>query len=389
MTNPDTIPAFILGNGFSALGTLQILGRQQIPAFVLTPPDEAIRSSKWYAEFTVDGTRCDRPDGLAPFLESLVIERAVLIPCSDEYALAVAELSDQLKSRFPASLPPADTIALLTDKLQLADTMRSLDLPHAASIAVESADMVRELVSDIDRRGFLKPRNSQPFFRDYQTKAFWYDSVDEAVDLFQKATGDGHRMIWQEFIDGPPSRHFYVEGFVDRTGETRALFARRRRRMYPARFGNSSAMVSIPLEEVPVAIDTMNRLLNHLDYRGVFSAEFKDDQGGLPRLLEVNPRPWWYVNVAAQCGVDVIRMAYDDALEREVQAIASYQSGVEFVYHYLDYHAVHLEGIPIAGMLRKWATARPTFYSSDDPNPSIQKAATWTKKKFMRLFDRK
>jgi len=47
----------------------------------------------------------------------------------------------------------------------------------------------------------------------------------------------------------------------------------------------------------------------------VFSAEFKfDERDGLFKILEVNARPWWYVDFAARCGVDVCRMAYRDAL---------------------------------------------------------------------------
>ena len=231
MTITDRTPAFVLGDSFTALGVLQILGRQQIPVFVLTEANSAIRSSRYFAEFTVDGTRCDSPDDLPSFLESLVIERAVLIPCSDEYALAVSRLPEFLQSRFPSSSPDTVTINRLVDKLQLAELMRTLSLPHAESIAVDSADLVRELAAESGRHGFLKPRNSQPFFRDFATKAFWYESEQNALELYEKAVAGGHAMIWQEYVDGPPTRHFYVEGYIDRHGETKATYARRRLRM--------------------------------------------------------------------------------------------------------------------------------------------------------------
>jgi D-aspartate ligase len=77
-----------------------------------------------------------------------------------------------------------------------------------------------------------------------------------------------------------------------------------------------------------------------VQYRGIFSAEFKrDERDGLFRLLEVNARPWWFVDFAVRCGVDVCRMAYDDALGREVPPVESYKVGASCIYPYYDFFA--------------------------------------------------
>ena len=46
----------------------------------------------------------------------------------------------------------------------------------------------------------------------------------------------------QEYIPGPPDQSYFVDGFADCTGEIRALFSRRRVRMFPADHGNSTFM---------------------------------------------------------------------------------------------------------------------------------------------------
>ena len=57
-----------------------------------------------------------------------------------------------------------------------------------------------------------------------------------------------------------------------------------------------------------------------VSYRGIFSAEFKcDDRDGFFKILEVNARPWWYVEAAACAGMDVCSMAYHDALGPTVE----------------------------------------------------------------------
>ncbi len=91
--------------------------------------------------------------------------------------------------------------------------------------------------------------------------------------------------------------------------------------MFPLDFGNSTCMVSVAADEVAPAVASVERLLAHVGYRGIFSAEFKyDERDGLFKILEVNARPWWYVEFTARCGVDVCTLAYRDALGEAVGA---------------------------------------------------------------------
>ena len=105
--------------------------------------------------------------------------------------------------------------------------------------------------------------------------------------------------VFQEYVAGPMDAHYFIDGFVDRLGEVKAFFARRRLLMYPVDFGNSTLMVSVPLGEVAPALESLRVLFSDLGYRGIFNAEFKrDERDGLFKLLEVNVRPWWFV----ECG---------------------------------------------------------------------------------------
>ena len=73
--------------------------------------------------------------------------------------------------------------------------------------------------------------------------------------------------------------------------------------MHPPDFGNSSYMVSVPLQEAAGAVDTLRTIMGHTGFRGIFSAEFKRDaDDGLFKLLEVNIRPWWYVEFNQRFG---------------------------------------------------------------------------------------
>src|SRR6266404_9115130 len=115
------------------------------------------------------------------------------------------------------------------------------------------------------------------FRRRFGVKALHFRTPDEAMSRAREAAKAGLEVMLQEYVPGPPSHHYMVEGFVDRTGRVCARFVRQRLRMFPPDFGDSTYMVSVSLDRVRAAVDSLDRLLAHLSYRGVFEAEFKYD----------------------------------------------------------------------------------------------------------------
>ena len=243
----------------------------------------------------------DNPEALLAGLESAGVDRAVLIGCSDVWSTALSRPPEPARARYPTSMPSAEVLELLVDKWLFAQALDLHGVPHPRTIAVESED---DLYADGLDSPFLKPRNSQLFAQVYGRKAFTFTTPQEAIEAYGKIADAGLTAVLQDYVPGPATNHVFVDGFIDREGIVRALFARRRLRMFPPDFGNSSLMVSIPLDEVAGAIDGVVRLLSGIEYRGIFSAEFKlDSRDGEHKILEMNSRPWWYIGFAARCGV--------------------------------------------------------------------------------------
>src|SRR6185436_8584850 len=132
---------------------------------------------------------------------------------------------------------------------------------------------VLDSVSDEDiASSFLKPANSGRFSAIYNVKAVRPQNRAQAQALFSEAAGRGLELMLQEFVPGPPTAHYFLDGFMDRRGRVCGMLARRRLRMHPADFGNSTLTESIPLEEIRDAEESLRRLLSGIGYRGVFSA---------------------------------------------------------------------------------------------------------------------
>jgi predicted ATP-grasp superfamily ATP-dependent carboligase len=180
----------------------------------------------------------------------------------------------------------------------------------------------------------------------------------------------------QEYIPGPASRHYFIDGFVDRQGEIRAVFARQRMRMYPLDFGDSSYMTTVPTGRVAQAVDSLKKLLPAVDYRGIFSAEFKlDGRDDTYKLIEVNTRPWTYINFDSVHGMNMAAMSYRDALGGEVPTVTTYDLGASMVYLPNDLGACwalwRRADISLVGWLASWMKARSAVFSIRDPLPSL------------------
>ena len=297
---------------------------------------------------------------LADWLTALPIDRAVLMPCSDHRVSEVAALPAALRERFSASVPTEQTLERFVDKGHFADLLRTTGTPHPFSKPLSDVCDLDDVPDAIFGSAMLKPRDSQSFIDHFRTKALHVTSRTEAVEQLARVREAGFAVILQEYIPGPATDHYFVDGFIDRHGTVRAIFVRQRLRMYPLDFGNSTAMVSVEPGVASQAVASITSLLTGVGYRGIFSAEFKrDPRDGVFKILEVNTRPWWYVDFAARCGVDVCRMAYEDALNRPVETVERYEIGRSLVFPYHDYFAckaLRRDGkLSAWGWLRSWA----------------------------------
>jgi len=300
----------------------------------------------------------------------------VLIPCTDQWVAAVAGLDPSLTARFPASVAPPETIQVLLDKGRFAEATGRLGVPHPRTVCLNPQDDPATLPDAAFHDAFLKPRNSKAFLERYGVKATRFTTRAEAIAFMLEARRAGLELMLQEYIPGPASCHYFLNGFIDRRGEVCACLACRRLRMPPREFVDGSFGVSIPLEEMREAVQAVRHLLGALRYRGVFNAEFKyDERDGRFKILEVNVRPWSDVGFTIACGVDVVEMAYRDALGLPVQPVTGYKVGRRYLDPSPDVDAgrrLLREGrLTLWTWLRSWPGATQMIFSWDDPVPAL------------------
>jgi len=365
-------PVVALGAGLTLTAVQRLFGEAGVPVFSSCAAEDFSRRSRWYRMIPAS-PESQKPDLLALLLRELPFERAVLVPCADDWAVAVAALPDHLAAQFPSSTPPLTALRAMVDKRSFSELLTQQNVPHPETRLLRSAADLHALPPEAFQDAILKPISSVEFARKFGIKGHFVKCREQAIELSAQLE---FPILLQEYIPGPPDAGYFVEGFFDRTGKLRALLARRRLRMHPAILGNSSLTVSVPLEDVDSAIQPFLAMLEAVHYRGMFSAEFKfDARSGQFKLLEVNARAWWYVGFAAHCGVDLCHMSYRDALELPVDARMSYDKGRRSFFLSNDFHAWRKGKKSgersIRSLIGPWLGAQEALFRWNDPLPAV------------------
>lgn len=214
-----------------------------------------------------------------------------------------------------------------------------------------------------------------------------YTSAEE-VERFPvvvKPTGESHRLryvndsktlaqidttgtVIQEYVPGD-GYGFYA---LYRRGEIRAHFMHRRIREYPSTGGTSTAAESIYDPEIQ---EIGERLLNALQWHGVAMVELKmDARDGRYTLMEINPKFWGSLDLAAASGIDFAWLAARMAVDGDVEPVNDYRIGVRHHWLFPD-EVLHLASHPssFGAVLRdtfdadvygnvRWSDPLPTLF---------------------------
>jgi D-aspartate ligase len=387
------LPVLILGKSITALGALRVLAGHGIRTYGVEATSDIITASRWYEPTprrlpeTSDGAE------LGTFLESLAMPEAVLIACSDKWTSAVAGLPPDVRARYHASVSPPDAIDQFVDKDRFRLLVERLGIPAPHTFTIqEPADLDRVNAADL-QGGFLKPTDSQRHNRLFGTKGSFIQSPGAARHLVEQASERGVTFMLQEWIPGGMSKTILLDGFVDRTGTIRAMMARRRIRMNPPLLGNTTTALTIPIAEAREAPDSVRTLLAEVAYRGAFNVEFKfDDRDGRFKIIEVNPRPAWFVATLAKAGMDLPWMSYLDALEMPVPTSPPYRVGRYAVYETPDATSIVRAWTsrkrPDGPVIKPWLRGDHALFWRRDPWPAVVDVSRAVRGRLIKSFGR-
>ncbi len=387
-----TVPVIVLGHATTALSCVRVLTRAGYRTYAACQDDAWPPLSRHYNPCPRSAIGRWRGElGLAGIqhLEAMAFENCVLLPAADDAADWLSRLPLTLRQRYHTSNSSTETLQRLQDKSAFAALLSDLNVPSPRTEFLKSREDVTAISFDDFDSVFLKPVDSQAYAKKFMKKGVWVNDVGSALKVWQEAHDAGLEMVAQEYVPGRSSDHYFIDGFRDRHGAVSAKMARRRWRIYPPDFGNSSYCESVAFAEVESAWPGLESLLRAVRYRGVFSAEFKRDcRDGILKVLEVNTRPWVYVEFAAMCGMDVCDAYARDALNDDVPKNEGYAVGKGCVDLYNDarnWMRVRGEVRPGAPtIILQWLNSFKVMFSWSDPAPASRFVWTLIRTKILR-----
>jgi predicted ATP-grasp superfamily ATP-dependent carboligase len=365
---PGQTPGIVLGAGVTALAVVRALTKRNIRAHLVGPHGDIATGSRGVVPIHLGQRSQDDRSALLTAITSL--SHGVLMPCDDEWLLAVARFLEERHDTFTSFIPRLTTVERLIDKGAFAILVDDIGIPRPRTWHLQNVDDLADIPERELTACFLKPRDAKAFNDDFGVKAFGLRDRADAEHQLALAMARGHHMVAQEFVPGTPEGHLCLDGFVDQNGRFCALLARRVLRTYPRRFGNTTDTVTVPLDEAGAAVEHLNRLFQHVGFRGLFEAEFVfDPRTGEHKIIEVNARPWWQIQLVAAAGVDMVHMAYLDALGADVAPQEHYVVGRRWVHTVPDLRSRLATGqaapLPIHKPQAWWRATHAVFDRTD------------------------
>lgn len=246
----------------------------------------------------------------------------VLVPCGDDYAVALSNQLDKLDPAYKVVCAERGILTTMNDKESFYALCESRGVPYPKTCIITSPD--------IPELGFefpvaLKPSDAvayreHPF--EGQKKAFTLNSFEELHETVRRVYAAGYpgHLICQDFIPGDDSHMRVVNGYV-RTDGTVSLMSLGHplcEDPAPMRIGNYAFILSYGDDAI---YDTVESLMANSGYHGFFNIDMKyDERDNTYRLFEVNPRAGRSSFFTTLSGNNLARWAVDDVIDEGVLA---------------------------------------------------------------------
>jgi predicted ATP-grasp superfamily ATP-dependent carboligase len=343
----------------NGLAAIRSLGRAGAEVIAIDYGRSALGFHSRYARPVLCPHPRDDEPGFVRFLARLgdtLDEPAPLFPTNDELLNAIARNRDELDGRFLFPFPGWDVLGPVQRKRFQVERAAALGVPHPRT-RFEATDELGYPV-------LVKPSDPAPFQREFRCHAFRCESRAELDAALERAAP--YDPLVQEFIPGGDDELYSLGSYLSPSGEALGLFCGRKLRQTPPGVGTCRVGESVWVDEV---VEQGLRYLRGLGLYGISQVEFKrDPRDGTFKLMEVNPRLWQWHGLAAACGVDLPRIAYDDLRGASPRPVVARGRSKRWAI-------TLVAGEPVA-------FPRPPFvdavFAHDDPKPALVQAARVT-----------
>jgi predicted ATP-grasp superfamily ATP-dependent carboligase len=314
------VPAVVVGGTLNALGVVRSLSlAERMPIYLLETTRLCSAACSRFVKFVRISAQ-DGPDLVKDLiaLGRQLGSRPVLILTSDSTVNCVSEARGELEPLYRISLPSAEMVRVLGDKVLFQELAEREGFTVPRSVSLDDASNLTQ-IETLQPPLVIKPADKTLVLKGIAERAAFAPSLEEARSVGARMLARAHRVIFQEYIEGPDTEIYFTLFTCDDQGEVVGLFPGRKVLCSPPVVGNTAVCVAAPeaaAELVPPTLEFIRRV----SYRGLGSMEFKRDRRN-GRFVMVEPtvgRTDWQEEIATLCGVNLPLMTYRSALGQQM-----------------------------------------------------------------------
>src|SRR5882724_1033341 len=330
--NSREMPAALVFNcHITGLAVARSLGRRGVPVIGL---DRDENGYGMHSRYTTVAGRCPYPlDDERGFIDllmeigSTLKRKAVLFPCLDEWVFAVARHARQLAEHFILPFSDIETVERILDKslLYRKCEQRRIPIPRTFYVGEQTPE---QIASEISFPCIVKPALQRAFTNEFGEKVLRAETREDFLSLCDRA--GHHPLLAQEIVGSGVDSFYSLCSYIGRDGQAKGVFVGRKLEQYPPDFGTACLVDSRFVEEI---VERGVDILKQFGYHGISEVEFiYDERDHDYKLLDINTRAWKWIGLPIRAGVDLVWLAYSDAVNGKVERAGRQIDGLKWVW---------------------------------------------------------
>jgi predicted ATP-grasp superfamily ATP-dependent carboligase len=306
----------------------------------------------------------------------------VLFPAEDTVVRIVARHAGELATQFDFVLPDLPTVDRLLDKSVFHEWALANGFPVPHTAIVNNPDQLRTALREMTFPVVFKPAEHTTQWRviSRHYKVHRFDSIADFERLPFAPFDAADRFVVQEWIPGRDSDVYFCLTYRNRNGEELAAQVGRKITQWRVDTGNTALAVTHQDTELHTLT---RRLLDTAGHVGFGSLEIRrSTRDG--RMIITEPtvgRPNLQTALAAAAGVNLVEMAYRDALKLPAPPRPPSREAI-WIHETAFPRSVlvaarrrRLDGRTLLATLRTRRTPTGAFFSDRDPLPLLLETA--------------
>ena len=310
-------PALVMNTFYTGLGIARSLGERGVPVIALSNRRGGYGNFTHFARCVVCPDSRNEPKALLEFMLALgrkLPRRGVIFPTRDDDLVFLNRFRAGLDPYFSLVIAEAPALRACLDKWETSLWAERAGVASPKTWMIDKAEDAEAVAQEVSYPCVLKPVSAHDWRQGGNwelvgaRKAIAVESKGELLQEYETVAQADERALVQEMVPGGDENLVIAACYLDRQSRWVAGFNTRKLVQVPEGTGTGCIVEGV---ERPELFEPARRILEAMGFSGIAEVEFKwDTRDRQYKLIEVNPRPWDQHRLGADCGVDLMYLAY-------------------------------------------------------------------------------